>query len=188
MNTIQKLYMVLLGCKPEGRNIEQHDMFFGIAASPAELISQINIFWPEANGKFHIDVWREVTCVNAFPIEIVERSEVIATDNNLYFLNLGGYKPADFEEYHYKLLEVAPTIDIAISNAKKTAFYKHCGFKGAVSHIDDKYGIDINDMHKVSDIINSELKAKYQIKIGTRSENLPEDVWHIGYLTPKSFK
>ncbi|MEP6700612.1 MAG: DUF1543 domain-containing protein, partial [Bacteroidota bacterium] len=25
-----KLFMLLIGCKPLGRNIEQHDIFFGI--------------------------------------------------------------------------------------------------------------------------------------------------------------
>lgn len=188
MSGTLKLYMVLLGCKPEGRIIEQHDLFFGIAKSPTELLPQINKFWPEAKGKFHIDVWREVTRVNSYEIEIVERSQEILSDNNLYFLNLGGYKPNEFEEYHYKLLEVASTISVAIGSAKKTTFYKHYGFKGAVSHIDDKYGIDVDDFHKVSDLLNLEAKEKYQIKISASSQQTDEDIWHIGYLTPKSFK
>jgi hypothetical protein len=38
-------------------------------------------------------------------------------------------------------------------------FLQHCGFKGAgVSHIDDKYGIDVDDLYKVTDILDSQLK------------------------------
>ena len=61
-----KLFMVLLGCIPKGRVTEQHDVFFGIAENMRELIPQMNRFWPEANGKLHIDVWREITTVDGF--------------------------------------------------------------------------------------------------------------------------
>jgi hypothetical protein len=56
-------------------------------------------FWPEAKGKIHIDAWREVTIVDNFSIEIVAKKTV---SNNLFFINLGGYKENEFEEYHYK--------------------------------------------------------------------------------------
>jgi hypothetical protein len=46
-----KLFMLLLGCKPLGRNTEQHDIFFGIADSLPELKPEILNFWPEAQGK-----------------------------------------------------------------------------------------------------------------------------------------
>jgi hypothetical protein len=56
-------------------------------------------FWPEAKGKIHIDAWREVTIVDNFSIEIVakKRFQIIC-----FFINLGGYKENEFEEYHYK--------------------------------------------------------------------------------------
>lgn len=42
-----KLFMLLLGCKPPGRHTEQHDIFFGIAASLRDLVPEIQAFWPE---------------------------------------------------------------------------------------------------------------------------------------------
>lgn len=39
-----KLYMVMLGCTPEGRFTEQHDIFFGIGYSLKELIPKMNLF------------------------------------------------------------------------------------------------------------------------------------------------
>lgn len=53
-----KLFMVLIGCKPEGRHTEQHDIFFGIGSELRDLIPDMLAFWPEANGKLHIDGWR----------------------------------------------------------------------------------------------------------------------------------
>jgi hypothetical protein len=55
-----KIYMILLGCKPPGRNTEQHDLFFGIGRSLSDVKGDILDFWTEAGGKIHIDAWREV--------------------------------------------------------------------------------------------------------------------------------
>ena len=59
-------------------------------------------------------------------------------------------KENEFEEYHYKVLTVAQNKAEVIKKAKATSFYKHCGFKGATSHIDDKYGVDVDDIHTTS--------------------------------------
>lgn len=177
--------MVLLGCTPKGRVTEQHDVFFGIGENLTKLLPQMNTFWPEAKGIFHIDAWREVTHVDHFAIEIVPQTRIESKEQHLFFLNLGGYRPGEFEEYHYKILAVAPTIATAIKTSKKTTFYKHCGFKGAESHIDDKYGIDVDDFHKVTDLLDEETKSKYLIKITAVSEPKNEDEMHIGYLNIK---
>ena len=137
MEINHKLFMVMLGCKPASRLTEQHDIFFGIGLSLSELIPQINAFWPEADGNWHVDAWREVTSVDGFQINVIPKTKKVNPEN-LFFINLGGYKPNEFEEYHYKLLTVASTLADAIKKSKQTAFYKHSGFDGAVSHIDDK--------------------------------------------------
>ena len=176
-----KLYMLLLGCRPKGRNTEQHDMFFGIASSLKELVPAINSFWTEAKGNIHIDAWREVTRVDGYMISVVVREEREAQTESLFFINLGGYKEQEFEEYHYKVLAVAKTLDEAKLSAKRTAFYKHTGFKGAVSHIDDRFGVDTDDVHDVKDILSADMKEKYSIKI-TPDLSSPEDKLHLGYL------
>ena len=106
-----------------------------------------------------------------------ERSE-----NKLFFLNLGGYKPNDLEEYHYKLLAVADTKTAAIQAAKKTAFYLHTGFKGATSHVDDKYGVNVDDVYEIADILPEGLKTKYSLLIKKREGILPDDELHSGYV------
>ena len=179
-----KLYMVLLGCTPAGRNTEQHDIFFGIANSLKQLIPQMKKFWPEAKGRIHIDAWREVSLVDNFSIEIITKTEEeeVATADKLFFINLGGYKENEFEEYHYKTLAVAKKMSLASKKSKASTFYKHCGFKGAESHIDDKYGIDVDDIYKVEDLLSDDFKKQYSLKI-TKTETVSnEDILHIGYL------
>lgn len=170
--------MVLLGCRPKGRSIEQHDMFFGIAPSLKELIPAMIASWPEAKGKMHIDAWREVNFVGGHKVSVVPAG--VTTENQLFFINLGGYKPGDFEEYHYKMLAAGPDMAAALKQAKATAFYKHTGFKGAASHVDDKYGVDVDDVFIVHDLLpEGSREFVIQVEAGFTQE---DDEMHLGYL------
>ncbi len=176
-----KLYMIMIGCRPKGRCTEQHDIFFGIGSSLKELIPSINAFWPEAKGQFHIDAWREVTTVDNFQIKVLPKGTATASSSQLFFINLGGYKENEFEEYHYKMLAVGDSLSEVTKKAKDTAFYKHCGFKGATSHIDDKFGIDVDDAFKVKEILPENFTDQFEIQI-TPNSTADEDLLHIGYL------
>lgn len=180
MDSQLNLYMVLLGCTPKGRLTEQHDIFFGIGTSVPEMLEDMYAFWPDG-GRLHVDSWREVTQVGDYAIRIVPRTAYEPFENKLFFLNLGGYRPGEFEEYHYKTLTVTGTMAEAVKIAKQTTFYKQYGFKGAESHVDDKYALDVDDMHKVEDILAPRLKQHYSIHI-SKNEGGIEDPLHIGYL------
>jgi len=176
-----KLFFVILGATPAGRHTEQHDVFFGIGNSLGDLVPDMEKFWP--GTKLHIDSWRTVTEVNGYRVNIVpaDINSASGTDR-LFFLNLGGYKPGDMEEYHYKLLCVAGDKGAAIKQAKQTAFYQHTGFKGATSHIDDKYGIDVDDIYEIQDILPASLKTTYDIILEKTADKVTEDELHIGYV------
>ena len=179
-----KLFMLLLGSTPQGRNTEQHDVFFGIGSELKDLLPDIIEFWPEAKGKIHIDAWREVNKVENYSIRVIARvNNLKATQRGarLFFLNLGGYKHGDFEEYHYKILVAALDKAEAIKKAKETAFYIHTGFKGATAHIDDKYGVDVDDVYEITDILPAALKEKYSIVI-SQGKQQNEDSLHLGYI------
>ncbi len=175
------LFMIMLGCTPKGRLTEQHDIFFGIGNSLYDIKQDMLDFWPEAKGIIHLDAWQKVTQIDGYTIEIISRNEKLEQGEKLFFLNLGGYKENVFEEYHYKVLAVAKNKAEAIKKAKETAFYKHYDFKGATSHIDDKYGVDVDDIHEIEDILNQKFKEKFQLRI-TKSNLGLEDEKHIGYL------
>jgi len=177
-----KLFMIMLGCKPADRHTEQHDIYFTIAATLEETVPGINAFWPEAKGKIHIDAWREVTEVNGFQLAVVPKASTPEQQTlKLFFINLGGYKPGEFDEPHYKLLIVAPDMAAAVKQAKQTAFYKHTGFAGAPSHVDDRYGVDVDDAFEVQDILSASLSEQYSLVI-TGGENLKKDEVNLGYL------
>ena len=178
-----KLFMLLLGCKPQGRHTEQHDIFFGIAKELRDLIPDIKAFW-KGSGKIHIDGWIEVNNVDGYKITITEEKQHTNNSNWLFFVNLGGYKENHFDEFHYKMLTVVKDKGEAIAVAKKTAFYLHTGFgKVATSHIDDKYGIDVDDIFEINDILSTEIKNNFSINISqNKIDNLPIDKINLGYF------
>jgi len=180
-----KLFMVLLGSKAEGRNVEQHDFFFGVATSLAGLVPQLQTFWPEAGKSLHIDGWREVNTVDGYSVEVYDKNslEEFAAER-LFFINLGGYTAGRLEEQHYTLLSVCKDKAEATQRAKKAAFFKQAsvaGVKGANAHIDEKYGIDVDDIHRIEDIWHPQLVQNYGIRLTPR-ENLIDDEVHLGYF------
>jgi hypothetical protein len=176
-----RLFMMLIGSMPPGRNIEQHDVFFGIADHIKDLLPDLIDFWPEAKGKIHLDAWREVTKLGDYAITVVPFT-TNKTGVHLFFINLGGYKMGEFEEFHYKMIVAATDKGEAINQAKKTAFYKHTGFEGANSHIDDKYGVDVDDIYAIKDILPAKAKERYSIHVTPAPSNAAEDELHLGYF------
>lgn len=190
------LFMVQLGGRPKGRLIEQHDMFFGVADELVELIPAINEHWPEVNNKWHVDSYRAVTRVDGYRIDWVAQAETQDEADNasalkLFFINLGGYLPGDFEEYHHKLLIVAPTQAEAIKQAKQSDFYKKYSFKdkdtpfNAASHIDDKHQVDVDDIYNVSELLSA---GSLQITKDKAATAAIEDKSYIGYLSIKNLR
>lgn len=178
-----KLFMLLIGCRPTGRHTEQHDVFFTIGDQLKDLIPAMKNFWPEAKNNMHLDAWRQVTQVGSFKVEVVLRENVVnySSAAKLFFINLGGYKPGEFDEFHYKMLIAASNKTAAINEAKRSAFYKHTGFKGAPSHVDDKYGIDVDDFYEIEDMLPAAIKAAYKIVL-TPANTKQEDNIHLGYF------
>ncbi len=182
MSVNPKLFMVLLGCTPEGRFTEQHDIFFGIGADLKSLVPAIQEYWP-GNHKIHIDAWREVTNVDAFTVDVTPRvAGAEISGHRLFFINLGGYKAGEFDEFHYKMIVAAPEKGTAIRRAKETAFYRHTGFKGAESHIDDKYGIDVDDVHDIQDILPGSVRNPYRLQLTPSDGNAEPDQIQLGYF------
>ncbi|WP_432709632.1 DUF1543 domain-containing protein [Pedobacter sp.] len=179
-----KLYMIMLGCKPTGRHTEQHDVFFSLAGSLKETIPHAKAFWPEAQDNMHLDAWREVTHVDGYEVSVVPKTSG-PMENKLFFINLGGYKAGEFDEPHYKLLVVAPDLASATQQAKQTAFFKHTGFTGANAHIDDKYGIDVDDIYQVEDILPAGFRDHYSLSVNPMPSQAIDEI-HLGYFKLKT--
>lgn len=180
-----KLFMVLLGSKAPARNVEQHDYFFGIATSIKELVPAMKAFWPEAGNSLHIDGWRQITSVEGYAVKVVPKSDGVgATGQRLFFINLGGYQSGKLEEQHYNLLTVQDDRKKAMSVSKYTSFFKQstiAKLKGATAHIDEKYGVDVDDIYRIEDVLSPEQKAAWHIQL-TLQPDLQDDEIILGYF------
>lgn len=176
-----KLFYIILGATPKARNTEQHDVFFGIAESLKDLVQPIKDFWPEAGNKIHIDGYREVNHVDGYTVKIAERGAYHSAEK-LFFVNLGGYTPGRFEELHEQHLMVGTSTAEIIKKAKQTKFYKSMGFKNAESHIDDKHGVDVDEIFNIHDILPQSMKDNYTIVLEKSNHPIAESEMHLGYL------
>ena len=212
--------MLKIGARPQGRLIEQHDVMFVIANSLSETIESVNQHWPTVKNNWHLDAWREVKRVGNYQILLSKNSlskDGLSKDNaladniladervdnkldsqgtQLYFVNLGGYLPGQFEEFHYKTLVVAETLGKATGQVKKTAFYQDYTFDNvdtaksgvATSHVDDKHQLDLDDIHCVADLLPNDVALTIQPLTEPEKNQLPDDALHIGYLSLKQIK
>ncbi len=183
-----KAFLFLIGCSLPQRRTEQHDVFLGIGNHVSDCIGAIEQFWWEAKN-LHVDCWREISNVDGFAIEVRPRSENTDEPNerSLYFINMGGYLHGEFEEYHSKQLFVANDPKSVIKRAKQTLFYKKHGFKGAVAHIDNKYGVDIDEIYPIEDLLNPADKSEYRILV-SESPAGRIDTLHLGYTPLNKLK
>lgn len=184
----------MLGCKPPGRFTEQHDVLFTIAEDFLGTETDARAFWEEAE-KIHIDAWREITQVDGYKISVVPKSFAKdPTSKKLFFVNLGGYKEGCFDEFHYKVLIVADSISEAQKKAKESAFcLHHPGVsKNSLPHVDDKYGIDVeeDETYEVQEILPQYLKEEYSILIEDIlfGQAIIEDNIHLGYQRYEKMK
>jgi hypothetical protein len=171
-----KLFMVLLGCRPEGRLTEQHDLFFGVGSSLSDLAPQMQKFWPGV--RLHIDAYQVVERVDKYDIQIgPSETESSLSELKLFFINLGAYRPPEFEEYHRKLLFVASDISEAIALSKQDALYRagqHLP-SSARSHVDDKLVVD--EVWNVGDLLSD-----YRIEITPATEETVASEPVVGYI------
>lgn len=179
-----KLYFLLLGCRPAGRKTEQHDVFAGIAEQLPDLIPYIEASWPEA-GRIHLDAWREVNAVDGYRVAVVPRTAnplLKADASKLWFVNLGGYQPGVFEEFHQKLVVVAASQAEAVQQAKRHPFFKayHLPPYGA-AHIDDKWAFEVDEVEPLESLLPTDMQQNWAIQL-VRDEQVQEDEVHIGYF------
>lgn len=75
------------------------------------------------------------------------------------------------------MLMVAENKAEATKKAKESDFYRQY----FSPHIDDKYGVDVDDVIEIEDVLPKEMKAKYQL-VFTPVDKWPEDEVVLGYM------
>lgn len=114
-----KLFAFYIGGATETSLIELHDVRFVAAASLDDAIAKIKDTWWGTAKSLHLDCWGELTSADGYNITL--RDTPYTGEDKLWFVNLGGYDPADFNELHQNVFVVAPTASKAQVRALKQA-------------------------------------------------------------------
>lgn len=113
-----KLFAIYVGGEIAGANIEVHDMRFVVAPSIRETHAELRRQWWGTANSLHIDCWAEIDHADGYDVSL--RFEPYEGAERLYYVNLGGYDPADFSEKHRNMFVVAESVAQAKSRALRT--------------------------------------------------------------------
>lgn len=185
MNTEVSLFFILLGCRPDGRKTEQHDVFAGIGTDLQSLKPAVIASWPEAKGKLHLDAWRKVCFVDGYRVRVMPMTSATTASQEqkaLWFVNLGGYASGVFEEFHQKLLLVAENKAYAIRKAKSHPFFAQYNLPaGGAAHIDDKWLFDVDDVATVESLLPEEMSRTWRITLEIDDTGMSDNI-NVGYF------
>lgn len=103
-----KLYAIYIGGSTETSLIELHDMRFVIAKSIKDTYDELKRDWWGTPESLHIDCWGELCSADGHNITLRDTPQE-GFEQKLFFVNLGGYDPAEFTELHKNVFVIAPT-------------------------------------------------------------------------------
>ncbi|GAB6107264.1 DUF1543 domain-containing protein [Fusibacter bizertensis] len=123
-----QLFMMSLGGKIQGANIEVHDVQFAVAERIEDTYDLVRSNWYGIKEKLHMDAYTEIKGADGYRIELIKEkpmvSESIESDSTetvekLYFVYMGGYSIGKTQELHDVGLYVASSQNVAKSKASK---------------------------------------------------------------------
>jgi len=158
---IMKLFMFQIGGNYGGANVELHDVRFSIGNTIQDCYDDLREQWWGDPKSLHLDCWGEVAQVDGFDIRILPRSKSVS-ENKLFFLNLGGYDPAEFGELHKNMLLVMPDI----ASAKKRALLE-------VKHWSQPHKDKNFEVEKTLNLSKDIRKKGYSIDLSMSSDFIP---------------
>ena len=86
--------------------IELHDVRIFAAEKMEDAYDAIRRSWWGTPQSLHLDCWGELVSADGHDIYLKDKPS--AGEDKLFFVNLGGYDPADFTELHKNVVVVAP--------------------------------------------------------------------------------
>jgi hypothetical protein len=101
-----KLFMFYVGGSCGNSNVELHDLRFSIGETPQDCHDDPRRQWWGDAESLHLDCWGAVEQADGFDVELTREIAPGSTDR-LFFVNLGGYDPREFNELHKNILLVA---------------------------------------------------------------------------------
>lgn len=92
------LYMVSLGGKAKGCNIEVHDVQFVAAEHIDETIELLRKHWYGLGTKLHMDSYKQIKGADGYSLQLTK--EKPEDNKQLYFVHFGGYRADSTQELH----------------------------------------------------------------------------------------
>ncbi len=138
-----KLFAFVIGGSTPTSLIELHDVRICAGETMEDTYDDIRRTWWGTPESLHLDCWGELTSADGYNITLSDVPPAAA--DKLWFVNLGGYDPADFAEQHKNVFVVAPTQ----SKAKVRALKQILHWKG--HHEDNSF--DVEQITSVGDIL-----------------------------------
>ena len=122
------LYLVVLGGRVEKANVELHDVRWVIGSSIEDTYDVLRKDWFGSLRGLHIDSYKKIDYVDGYKINLknIENKQSKNKklfnknniDENLWFVNIGGYNPSSMQEKHEFGLFVAGSSSEAKNRAK----------------------------------------------------------------------
>ena len=154
------LYLVVLGGRMKGCNIELHDVRWVAGESIQDTIKTLKSEWFGDKKGLHIDSYRKILHVDGMSVAVVHSPTVNEpTDEyRLWFVNLGGYSSQSMAEQHEFGIVVASTAQSAKATAKKR------WLKGMTQiHKDDLHKINGNPL--IDDLLPINGNGRWHIQL-----------------------
>lgn len=104
---MNKLFVVYIGGSHEKSFIELHDMRFVVGGKIEDTYDDLRASWWGKPESLHLDCWGSLENADGYNI-FLKKDPSQDTENNLYFVNLGGYDSNEFTELHKNVFVVAP--------------------------------------------------------------------------------
>ena len=155
MTVSPTLFLVVLGGRTAGSHIEQHDVRWVVGGRIEDTIPALKEQWFGLLTGLHIDSYKAIRHVDGYAIELIQAQQAplqsdyrhsSACNDQLWFINLGGYNSESPQELHQFGLVVAPNQQAAKASARRR------WLKGALQvHKDDLH--NINQFKSVDDCL-----------------------------------
>jgi hypothetical protein len=116
------LFVFYMGGRIPGCKIELHDVAFCVADKLENCYESVKKQWVGELKGLHLDAFSALTYADGYNISVVKKTEAIQetehSDQQLFFVNLGGYDTHRFTEIHKTGFYVATTAQEAKQKAK----------------------------------------------------------------------
>jgi len=102
-----KLFVIYIGGTYEKAFIELHDMRFILAEKIEDTYDELKRTWWGTPESLHLDAWGALEYADGYNIVFKNTPPSLDSENNLFFVNLGGYNDSEFTELHKNVFVVA---------------------------------------------------------------------------------